>query len=136
MLIAYCVRLPDAIQAHTRALLGADRLQTPTILSKLAALHSSLGQHKEAVTYHQKILALGESSGLPTADMAANYLAIAEWEMRTASVDEGDVATKGDWTLAAQYLEKVSQTNAPQRDKAEEALRELRIREARAAAGV
>lgn len=43
---------------------------------------------------------------------------------------------RGDWTLAAQYLEKVAQTNAPQRDKAEELLRELRVKEARLAAGL
>ncbi|ORX34176.1 putative cell division control protein 23 [Kockovaella imperatae] len=131
-------RLPDAIQAHTRALLGADRIQTPTILAKLAALHMSLNQQAESVGYHQKILALGERSGLPTAEMAASYLAIAEWEMREGSTsidrDGSAESSRGDWTLAAQYLEKVSQTNAPQRDKAEEALRELRLREARAAA--
>ena len=130
--------VPDAIQAHTRALLGADRVQTPTILQKLASLHSSLKQHKEAVTYHQKLLALGEKSGLPTADLAESYLAVAEWEMRGlgAGGEKSKDKDKGDWALAAQYLEKVASTNAPQRDKAEEALRELRLREARVAAGL
>jgi anaphase-promoting complex subunit 8 len=121
------VRLTNAIQAHTRALLGADRYQTPLILSKLAMLHTSLSQHEEAISYHRKILQLGERVGTPEGELAASYLAVAEWEMRTG---EGT----GDLALAAQYLEKVSQTNAPQRDRAEEALRELRTRELRSAA--
>ena len=120
-------RLPDAIQAHTRALLGADRYQTPTILAKLAALHASLGMPAESVSYHRKILALGERSGVGAAELASSYLAVAEWETK------GD---KGDWALAGQYLEKVAATNAPQRDRAEAALRELRVREARLAAGL
>jgi anaphase-promoting complex subunit 8 len=69
--------------------------------------------------------------------MAASYLAVAEWEMRggTRAAGQPEMA-RGDWTLAAQYLEKVAQTNAPQRDKAEELLRELRVKEARLAAGL
>lgn len=43
---------------------------------------------------------------------------------------EGD---KGDWSLAATYLEKVAETNSPMRDKAAELLRQLRLEEARAA---
>ncbi|KAK8865749.1 hypothetical protein IAR55_000896 [Kwoniella newhampshirensis] len=142
-------RLPDAILAHTRALLGADRLQTPTILLKLASLHTTLNQHIQAVSFHRKILALGEKTGIPVAEMASSYLSVAEWEMRDvagasgegggddASMDseggEGE-GEKGDWALAAQYLEKVAQTNAPQRDRAEELLRALRLKEARMAA--
>ena len=85
------------------------------------------------------------------AEMAPSYLAVAEWEMKVgggthantngvngtngaSSGNEG--GDRGDLTLAAQYLEKVAQTNAPQRDRAEEALRELRVREARLAAGL
>jgi anaphase-promoting complex subunit 8 len=113
-------RLPNAIDAHTRALLGADRLQTPNILAKLAALHASLNQTTEAVACHRKILALGESVGTSAAEMAASYLAVAEYEMRPG----------GDHGLAAQYLERISQTNAPQRDRAEELLRVLKIRQA------
>jgi len=116
-------RLPNAIEAHGRALLGADRLQTPMILSKLAALHTSLEHDADAIEYHRKILALGESNGTHPAEMAASYLAVAEWEVRPGEA-------RGDWGLAAQYLEKVGQTNAPQRDRAVEALRELRLREA------
>jgi anaphase-promoting complex subunit 8 len=103
------------------------------ILSKLAALYTSLNQPEQAVSYHRKILALGENgkTGTSVAEMAASYLAVAEWEMRMPSNGE-----RGDWALAAHYLEKVSSTNAPQRDRAEEALRELRIREARLAAGL
>lgn len=41
-------------------------------------------------------------------------------------------SASGDWALAATYLEKVAQSNALQRDKAEELIRELRMREARA----
>ena len=62
--------------------------------------------------------------------MAPSYLGVAEWEMREV---EGD-GERGDWALAAQYLEKVAQTNAPQRDRAEEMLRDLRLREAKLAA--
>ncbi|KAK6905483.1 hypothetical protein I203_106312 [Kwoniella mangroviensis CBS 8507] len=138
-------RLPDAILAHTRALLGADRIQTPTILLKLASLHSTLGQITQSVGYHRKILALGEKSGLGVVDLSQSYLSVAEYEMRDLLLDpdvddERMVAEdltkqeKGDLALASQYLEKVSSSNAPQRDRAEELLRVLRIREARMAA--
>lgn len=124
--------MPEAIQAHTRALLGADRAQTPTILSKLAALHTALAQSAgesqsaEAVDNHRKLVALGEQGGSTAAELASSYIAIAEWEMQ---LDKD----KGDWALAATYLEKVSGTNAPLRDKAGELLRALRVEEARAA---
>lgn len=138
-------RIGDAIQAHTRALLGADRIQTPTILTKLAALHTTLAGgsiSKDAVGYHMRLLALGErmsgqggSGGMGTAEMAGSYLAVAEYEMRDAGGVEGreggEDEGRGDWALASQYLEKVASTNAPQRDKAEEMLRELRLREAK-----
>lgn len=114
-------RLPDAISANTRALLGADRAQTPNILAKLAALHYALKQEDKAAEYHRKILALGEREGTPLHALAASYLAVAEWEMRA----------DGDWALAAQYLDKVAQSNVAQRDQAAEMLRELRIAEAR-----
>jgi len=69
------------------------------------------------------------------AEMAGSYLAVAEYEMRDGvGSGDGEDDGKGDRALAAQYLEKVSSTNAPQRDKAEEMLRELRLREARLAA--
>jgi anaphase-promoting complex subunit 8 len=125
------VRLPEAIQAHTRALLGADRVQTPNILGKLASLHNSIAQASgspfspEATDYHRKLLALGEQDGTSPAELAGSYIAIAEWEMR-------GMAEKGDWSLAATYLEKVAETNSPMRDKAEELLRALRLEEARA----
>ncbi len=64
--------------------------------------------------------------------MAGSYLAVAEYEMRDEGGVEGEEG-RGDWALAAQYLEKVASTNAQQRDKAEEMLRELRLREARLA---
>ncbi|WWC86040.1 uncharacterized protein L201_000911 [Kwoniella dendrophila CBS 6074] len=146
-------RLPDAILAHTRALLGADRSQTPTILLKLASLHLSLGQIEESISYHRKILALGEKpgNGLNINDLSSSYLNIAEYEMRDIILqqqreqaqeegeDEYDDSMsldqdKGDLALASQYLEKVSQSNAPQRDRAEELLRVLRIKEAKMAA--
>ncbi|WVF70723.1 hypothetical protein IAT40_005516 [Kwoniella sp. CBS 6097] len=153
-------RLPDAILAHTRALLGADRLQTPTILLKLSSLHTTLNQQSKAISYHRKILALGDKSGLGLSDMASSYLAVAEWEMRDLmtsvsenqdrggqgrgmgmEVDEqinngGTGSGRGDWALASQYLEKVAGSNAPQRDKAEELLRALRLQEARMAAAM
>ncbi|WVQ62414.1 uncharacterized protein L199_000554 [Kwoniella botswanensis] len=137
-------RLPDAILAHTRALLGADRIQTPTILLKLASLHSTLGQITQSVGYHRKILALGEKSGLGVVDLSQSYLSVAEYEMRDLLLDpdvddermveDSPEQEKGDLALASQYLEKVSSSNAPQRDRAEELLRVLRIREARMAA--
>jgi anaphase-promoting complex subunit 8 len=125
--------LPEAIQSHTRALLGADRLQTPSILLKLANLHQTLGQTPKSISFHQKILALGERNHTPVVEMAVSYLAVAEWEMAEGDKENG---SKGDWALAGRYLEKVGGTNAPQRDKAEEMLRELRVREARLAAGI
>jgi anaphase-promoting complex subunit 8 len=115
-------RLPEAIQAHTRALLGADRVQTPNILVKLALLHTSIALASgasfspEATDYHRKLLALGEQDGTPVAELAGSYIAIAEWE-----------------SLAATYLEKVAETNSPMRDKAAELLRQLRLEEARSA---
>lgn len=123
-------RLPEAIQAHTRALLGADRVQTPNILGKLATLHTSLAnaageeQSAEGTDYHRKLLALGEQDGTPPAELAGSYTAVAEWEIRSGR-------EKGDWALAARYLEKVSATNAPLRDKAERMLRALRQEEAK-----
>lgn len=136
-------RLPEAIESHTRALLGADRTQTTSILYKLANLYTSIAESQnpagqtsgtsalsaEATGYHRKIIALGESEGLGVQDMSASYLAIAEWEMA------GQGQKEGDWGLASQYLEKVSLSNAPQRDKAEGLLRILKLREARLAAG-
>lgn len=121
-------RLPEAIESHTRALLGADRSQTSAILYKLATLHTSSNSPAEAAGYHRKIIALGENEGLTPGDLSASYLGVAEWEM---GLPQG----KGDWGLASQYLEKVANTNAPLRDKAEGMLRELRLREARLAAG-
>lgn len=157
--------LPDAIQAHTRALLGADHLQTPTILAKLASLHQTISGGSlstEAISFHQRLLALGEKpgkTGLTIGEMAGSYLAVAEWEVCKGSSaefgqegrrgrgvkggegvhgkevkDGGGVEGRGDWALAAQYLEKVAGSNVPQRDRAEELLRELRVREARLAA--
>lgn len=94
--------------------------------------------------------------------MAGSYLAVAEWEMLGQGEGEDvggevggagmnsktgtgtSITTKiktktreehGDWALAASYLEKVVGSNAPQRDKAEEMLRELRVMEARAVLG-
>jgi anaphase-promoting complex subunit 8 len=136
-------RLPEAIESHTRALLGADRAQTTSILYKLANLHTSMAEAQaapgsgpttsalssEATGYHRKIIALGESEGLGVSDLSASYLSVAEWEMA------GQGSVQGDWGLASQYLEKVASTNAPQRDKAEGMLRTLRLREARLAAG-
>lgn len=109
--------------------MGADRHQTPLILSKLATLYTSLNQPTEAISYHRKILQLGERVGTPDAELAASYLAVAEWEIKVSN-------ETGDLALAARYLEKVSQTNAPQRDRAEEALRELRTKELRVAASL
>jgi anaphase-promoting complex subunit 8 len=125
--------LPEAIQAHTRALLGADRVQTPNILAKLAQLHQTIAQASgestsaEAIDFHRKLLALGEQDGTPTAELAGSYIAVAGWEMGVT----GQRAEKGDWSLAATYLEKVTGTNSPMRDKAEELLRALRLEEAR-----
>lgn len=136
-------RVPEAIESHTRALLGADRSQTSAILHKLANLHTSMAEAQpapgaaptsamslEATGYHRKIIALGESEGLGVNDLAGSYVAVAEWEM-AGQAGPG----QGDWGLASQYLEKVASTNAPQRDKAEGLLRTLRLREARLAAG-
>jgi anaphase-promoting complex subunit 8 len=126
-------RIQDAIAAHTRALLGADRTQTPEHLGKLAALHTTLDAQRglppgsDAVGYHRKILALGQQQGLDAAELAPNFIAVAEYEMRQGA----NGGERGDWALAAQYLERVMLSNAPQRDKAEELRRELRIREAR-----
>lgn len=126
-------RIQDAIAAHTRALLGADRSQTPEHLRKLAALHTTLdgarGQppSAEAIGFHRKLLALGQREATPVAELAASYIAVAEYEMRIGA----DGGERGDWALAAQYLDKVAITNATQRETAEELRRELRIREAR-----
>ncbi|OWZ69319.1 hypothetical protein AYX14_03075 [Cryptococcus neoformans] len=152
-------RLPDAILAHIRALLGADRVQTMTILLKLASLHTTLDEIDKAVGYHRKVVALGEKSGLEVAEMAGSYLAVAEWEMRGViqlqqrearegrrldwtngdgdeSMDAEGVLKEADLAIAAQYLERVAQTNAPQRDRAEELLRSLRVYEMRAVAAI
>jgi anaphase-promoting complex subunit 8 len=88
------------------------------------ALSSGESFSSEAVDYHRKLLALGEQDGAPIADLAGSYIAVAEWEV-------GAQGEKGDWALAAVYLEKVMGTNSPLRDKAEELLRALRLEEAR-----
>lgn len=147
-------RLPDAISASERALLGADRQQTPGILLKLADMHAGLAAaeygpgaiSRHAVGWHRRYIALVEQGGAGPEDAAASYLAVGEWEMRDGQEPEsespGDPGQpeaerqpeekmRGDWALAMQYLEKVSGTNAPQRDRAEELLRELRVKEAR-----
>lgn len=152
-------RLPDAILAHTRALLGADRVQTMTILLKLASLHTTLDEIDKAVGYHRKVVALGEKSGLEVAEITGSYLAVAEWEMRGLiqlqrrearegknldranwdgddTMDGAGVLKEADLAIAAQYLERVAQTNAPQRDRAEELLRSLRVYEMRAVATI
>lgn len=77
----------------------------------------------EGTEYHRKLLALGEQDGTPPAELASSYIAIAEYEVRSGR-------EKGDWALAARYLEKVAGTNAPLREKAEIMLRALRVREA------
>jgi len=104
--------------------------------SKHTLAHSS-----EQTGYHKRLLALGERGVMGTDQMAGSYLAVAEYEMRdgVGEVDGdggGEEEGRGDWALAAQYLEKVASTNAPQRDKAEEMLRELRLKEARLAASI
>jgi len=140
-------RLPDAISAYTRALFGADRHQTPTILQKLASLYSAISLAEcgpdavslEAINCHRRLLALGEQSSLGIPELAPSYLIVAEWEMRdgqeTADAGVAESDQRGNWALAHGYLEKVAGSNVPQRDKAEEMLRELRLREARLAAG-
>ncbi|WVQ85576.1 hypothetical protein IAT38_007742 [Cryptococcus sp. DSM 104549] len=129
-------RLPDAILAHTRALLGADRVQTGQILVKLASLHTTLGQQAEAVRLHRKIIALGEQTGSGVAGMVGSYLEVAEWEL-SASEGLGQVGGAGggggdegepDLALAALYLQKVADTNTPQRDRAEDLLRALKMK--------
>ncbi|ORY28646.1 cell division control protein 23 [Naematelia encephala] len=142
-------RLPDAIKSHVRALLGADRQQTPSILRKLADLHTTLSDgapNADAVEYHKKLLALNTGTGGITEDieLADSYLAVAEWESTrgpaTASAG-GEVVgggggvgvVGGDMALAIRYLEKVAGMNCIQRDRAEDLLRELRLREATSA---
>lgn len=117
-------RIPDAIAAHTRALLGADHKQTPDILTKLASLYAAEGEPAKAVEYHRKNLALGLRDQEPLGALAGSYLAVAEWEMRDG----------GEWALAAQYLQRIAESNLSERDTAADMLRELRVREARAAA--
>ncbi|WWC66603.1 uncharacterized protein I206_100506 [Kwoniella pini CBS 10737] len=140
-------RLPDAILAHTRALLGADRIQTPTILLKLASLHFTLGQIEESIGFHRKLIALnekfnGNGIGIGINELSSSYLSIAEFEMRDLLLlsekqekKQEDLNGKplGDLILASQYLEKISISNSPQRDRAEELLRILRIKEAKMA---
>ncbi|KAL1410905.1 Anaphase-promoting complex subunit 8 [Vanrija albida] len=153
-------RLSDAIAAHTRALLGADKTQTPQILTKLASLHATLDasrgvmHSRDAAEYHRKLLALGESERTEFADLAPSYMIVAEYEMRGGLAERSArkgrrssvVASRrksepplpeerGDWALAARYLEKLAQSNAPQRDRASELLRELRVKEARLGLG-
>lgn len=140
-------RLPESIECQSRALLGADRTQTTAILHKLASLHTSiaesqavgsanLGLSAEATDYHRKIIALGQDEGLGVAELAASYLAVAEWEMTAKHFANGESKKEGsgDLTLASLYLGKVASTNAPQRDRAEALLRDLRMKEARLAA--
>ncbi|RXK34892.1 anaphase-promoting complex subunit 8 [Tremella mesenterica] len=139
-------RLPDAIQAHNRALLGADSLQTPTILQKLASLHVTLAQahgeshSAESVEYHKRLLIHGEQSGTNISELVESYMAVAEWELRglpstrqvVVGVGHGRTnKTEGDWALAQRYLEKVSQTHTTLREKAEELLRLLKTNELR-----
>lgn len=128
----------NAALCYQRALPGADAVQTPTILTKLAGIYQSIAQQKhheyseEAVDCHRKIIALGERENKPAHMMAASYLAVAEYEMyapRPAASD-GRRDQARDLTLAMQYLHKIAQTNAPQRDKAEELLRKAKAEEA------
>ncbi|ODN84236.1 hypothetical protein L202_00231 [Cryptococcus amylolentus CBS 6039] len=144
-------RLPDAILAHTRALLGADKVQTMAILLKLAGLSEGMGEWEKSVGYHKKIIALGEKEGMGgPAEMAGSYVGVAEWEMRSVVElleKERDNANgeelerlklevkDADLAIAAQYMERVAQTNAPQRDRAENLLRALRNYEMRNVVG-
>lgn len=130
-----------------------------TILLKLASLHTTLDEIDKAVGYHRKVVALGEKSGLEVAEMAGSYLAVAEWEMKGLiqlqrretregknldranwdgddTMDGSGVLKEADLAIAAQYLERVAQTNAPQRDRAEELLRSLRVYEMRTVATI
>ncbi|KAL7423642.1 Anaphase-promoting complex subunit 8 [Cryptotrichosporon argae] len=151
-------RLAEAVAAHARALLGADRQQSPAILVKLASLYTALARghgqghgHEpgaaagtahadwaaEAAECHRKVLALGERTGTATPEMAPSYVAVAEWEMRAVLAEQagesGAGAGDGDWALAAQYLDKVAQSNAPLRERAHDLLKLLRMKEAAAA---
>ena len=126
-------KISDAILAHTRALLGADPISTLNILSKLASLYTIQAENVgdqgslKAIECHRKLIALGEQKDAMVAlsDLAESYLAVADWELHPGGLNDG----KGDATLAAEYLNKVAQSHVPQRDKAEEMLRALRLRE-------
>lgn len=203
--------LPEAIRAHERALLGADRSQTVMILAKLATLLTAIGEAQggyaalaketsetnsakigglppaiasleRAAHWHRRLVALGEQDGAGVPELAASYIALAEWEMRfikggsgsgvgsgggkmaggggvgggvgkkgkgmrreehmgynnEEEMDEadGNGADGADLALAARYLERVAQSNVPQRDTAEVLLRDLRVAEAGMVVGV
>ena len=74
---------------------------------------------------------LGEKSGTLVGELASNYMAVAEWELRDVGVESAaSQASGGDWTLAQSYLEKIAESHTPLRDRAEEMLRGLRVYEA------
>jgi anaphase-promoting complex subunit 8 len=83
---------------------------------KLASLH---GQTPAGVEWHRKIIALGG----PIASLSTSYIAVARHEM-----DAPDGVA--DLALAAQYLNKVVQSHAAEKEGADEMLRELRLRQA------
>jgi anaphase-promoting complex subunit 8 len=87
-------------------------------MQKLANLH---GPTPAGIEWHRKLISLGG----PVSSLSTSYVAVARHEM-----DSPDGVA--DLALADLYLNKVIMSHAPDKEGAEEMLRELRIRQARA----
>jgi len=151
----FCIgRIKDAIQCSNRALLGADQAQTFSILRNVAKLHDSQGNYAEAAKSHRQLIQIAVLQGRHIGEVASSYLYAAQYEldMLDRKRDATDIKpgvtfelqprpTQGkgksvegpgvrrDTASAVAMLKKVIESNAPEKEMAEEDLRYIRRRQ-------
>ncbi|KAH9929513.1 TPR-like protein [Epithele typhae] len=106
-------RLREAVECLRRALIGADPQET-LIHSKLAKLHNDLEEFAEAAAYHRRIVEVCRAAQKPVPEWAKSAIYVARYHVQHGG---------GDLTLARQYLEFVSGSNAEEVTQATEMLR-------------
>ncbi len=134
--------MPDAIQCNYRALYGADPVQTLKILQTLADLHDSLRELSKAADCHGRFLSFLEKEHAHGVDTAKNYLYLARYHLgllhRDRNKDNAGMVTDdsmdaegssperealmslppGELEKGLQMMQKVMQSNAPQKEDA------------------
>jgi hypothetical protein len=153
-LCLYAHRIKDAIQCSNRALLGADQAQTFFILRNVAKLYDSLGSYAEAARSHRRLIQIAVIQERHIGEVASSHLYVAQYEldMLYRKRDTDDIkpgvmfelqprpangkgksiegpGVQRDVASAMTMLKKVIESNAPEKETAEEDLRYIRRRQ-------